>query len=693
MKHVVTFALALVAAAAAVHALTHRAAPPLAPDVLNRARARLAVLARAPHPLGSAEHRAVQAQLAAWAAEDGAVVEQHRGTGTRQDGELTVLFDAPVVLARVEGTTPGASALVVDAHFDSAAESPGASDNGVAVVAALEALRALVRTPGAHPVVFAFDGSEEERLTGASAALTHPWVATAEAHVNLDAVGRAGRPVVFRASPAARPLLRTYAGTVSAAHASVLGRDLVESGAVPSETDHRIYDQLGHLPGLDVALYEDGAAYHTALDGPAGVSDEVLTRVVGALAAFVPAAASLPHLTDDAASPWVFFDVLGLGLLVPSPLALLAVGLLAAGLSVLSLRGESSRARALLAVGLALVLSVLAAAVAAALVVFVLRGPHFWFAHPPLALAYGLAAAVGTAWSAAFLGRVASVRAALAAGGAWLGLAGAALALGGLGAAYVLAGVAGALCLGALLAGRWPRAGSVAAAALSLVVVLDALLPLLQALAPAAGRLGLPFAFDLALAPMVALLLVGPSLCWLGLGGTPRGALATSLVTVALLGALARVSAFDDAHPRRLELIRRDDAQGHHTTLEALDAVPFAAPPIAEVPSPPALEVVRTPDGAALPLPEAGAVDLLVEAQPGCDARWALDGLGGPLGRLRLENVPGRGRALGLSGGEGCRVRVTRIEELPGLAGACQGVESAAACEVVTRSVTELPLR
>ncbi|MBX7100996.1 MAG: M28 family peptidase, partial [Myxococcaceae bacterium] len=405
MKHFASFVLALVAAASLVHALTHRAPPPLPPEVLERVRGRLAQLAQAPHPLGSAAHQTAQAQLAAWAAEDGATVEQHRGTGTRQDGDLTVLFDAPVVLARVEGTTPGAKALVVDAHFDSAAESPGASDNGVAVVAALEALRALARHPGVHPVVFAFDGSEEERLTGANAALTHPWVATAGAHLNLDAVGRAGRPVVFRASAAARPLLLAYARTVPAAHASVLGRDLVESGAVPSETDHRIYDELGHVPGLDVALYEDGAAYHTPLDGPAGVSDEVLTRVVGALVGFIPEAAALPSLTEDGAAPWVFFDVLGLGLLAPGPLLLLLVALAAAGVSLFALRRARARIRPLGAALLALVLSVLAAAVAGALVVFVLRGPHFWFAHPPLALAYGVAAAVAASWSSAWLGR------------------------------------------------------------------------------------------------------------------------------------------------------------------------------------------------------------------------------------------------------------------------------------------------
>ncbi len=64
---------------------------------------------------------------------------------------------------------PGGKALLVMAHYDTVAESPGAVDNAAAVAVLIELARVLHAKPPEVPVILAFTANEEAGLVGAEA--------------------------------------------------------------------------------------------------------------------------------------------------------------------------------------------------------------------------------------------------------------------------------------------------------------------------------------------------------------------------------------------------------------------------------------------------------------------------------------------------------------------------------------------
>jgi len=93
------------------------------------------------------------------------------------------------VLGRVVGENDDI-AVMVSAHYDSVAFSPGASDNGAAVAVALEVLQNLLALKASGEVlpvsvIFLFDDGEEAGLLGASAFTQHPWYQDVVTYVNL----------------------------------------------------------------------------------------------------------------------------------------------------------------------------------------------------------------------------------------------------------------------------------------------------------------------------------------------------------------------------------------------------------------------------------------------------------------------------------------------------------------------------
>lgn len=71
--------------------------------------------------------------------------------------------------------------LLVNSHFDSVVGAPGAGDDGSMVVCMLEVLSALTKSKDAvrHPLIFLFNGDEENGLQASHAFITqHKWAST-----------------------------------------------------------------------------------------------------------------------------------------------------------------------------------------------------------------------------------------------------------------------------------------------------------------------------------------------------------------------------------------------------------------------------------------------------------------------------------------------------------------------------------
>lgn len=248
------------------------------------------------------------------------------------DGMNNVYRDVQSVVGRVSpaggaGPRPR-TALLLNCHFDTVPDSPGASDDGAGCAVVLEAARALAASgrPLRHDVVFLLNGAEENILQASHAFVTrHPWAASVRAFLNLEACGAGGREVLFQAGPRDPWLLEVYADQVPHPFASSLAQELFESGLIPADTDFRIFRDFGNLSGVDFAWSANGYVYHTRLDTAERVGAAALQRTGDNVLALVRGVLDGDWLRSapeaDARAP-VFFDVLGAWVVcVRAPLA------------------------------------------------------------------------------------------------------------------------------------------------------------------------------------------------------------------------------------------------------------------------------------------------------------------------------------------------------------------------------------
>ncbi|WP_152622211.1 M28 family peptidase [Archangium violaceum] len=521
----------------------------------------------------------------------GVEVELQRAAGVWVDGNEAWDYRAENVVARLPGTGDGV--VLVSAHHDSAEEEPGAGDNALAVAAAVEVMRALAAGPRLErTVVLGLNGAEEAGLVGAAGLLGHPWLARVEAFINLDAAGSRGRSLLFQSTPSAPWLLAAYARSVPHPYALVVGQELFQTGLIPSVTDYRVFTREGHWPGMDLALYQDGYAYHTPLDGLARVEPGSLRQLGENVLALVRELARGPRPEDAGEALSTYYDVLGVEMVAYGRRT--AWGLVVLGgwfaLGALGMawrRGGVKPVAVARALGGLLVwglLGVLVPVGAALLLGFVLERPHGWYAAPWLAGgAFGALALAGVLWGCAL---VPGERAVLARGTAALVLAwgvGAALTVAGLGVAYLFPWwtLPGAVLLGvASLRERLAGPVLLVASVPGWVLTVELVWRLLAMFIPVTGRLGVGLPLDGAVALLVALAVVPGALglgVVLGGGGRPgRTAGAVALLGLVGCGALAGVRPSNEERPRRLLLTHMEE-QGAPARLEvaAEDGLPL----------------------------------------------------------------------------------------------------------------------
>ena len=271
-------------------------------------------LAARPHPVGTSAHAEAQAYLVAQLKRLGLEPEIQKAVSVRGQTVATV----ENVLARLPGSKGGGKAVLLDAHYDSVATGPGATDNALAVGALLETARALKASnrPLANDVIFFFSDGEEVDLMGARAFVDeHPWAKDVGLALDLEARGRSGPVYTFQTSPGNNWLISQYAQAVPYPLASSLMYEIYRR--LPNDTDFTVYKRAGYA-GLDFAVIGDSAYHHTALDDAENVD-------LGSLQHHGSYALSLVrHFGDlDLAAAHggdaVYFDALGTYLFVHYP--------------------------------------------------------------------------------------------------------------------------------------------------------------------------------------------------------------------------------------------------------------------------------------------------------------------------------------------------------------------------------------
>ncbi|XP_058157810.1 endoplasmic reticulum metallopeptidase 1 isoform X2 [Dasypus novemcinctus] len=222
------------------------------------------------------------------------------------------------VVVKLEPRDGAQHAILANCHFDSVANSPGASDDAVSCSVMLEVLHVLSTSSEAlhHAVIFLFNGAEENVLQASHGFITqHPWASLIRAFINLEAAGVGGKELVFQTGPENPWLVQAYVSAAKHPFASVVAQEVFQSGIIPSDTDFRIYRDFGNIPGIDLAFIENGYIYHTKYD----TADRILTDSIQRAGDNILAVLKYLATSDMLASSskyqhgnTVFFDVLGL---------------------------------------------------------------------------------------------------------------------------------------------------------------------------------------------------------------------------------------------------------------------------------------------------------------------------------------------------------------------------------------------
>ena len=268
-----------------------------------RAIKHLEAIAQRPHPMGSAEHVNVRNYiLAALSA-----------AGLQPEIQQTPVVNN--IIARLEGTGQGKALLLVG-HYDTVPSSPGASDDGSAVVMMLETLRAVRVGPRLeNDVIFLFSDGEEDGLLGAKAfAYNHPWVRDVGLVLNFDARGTSGPALMFETSQENGWLIKQFAQQSPSPFASSFMQAVYQ--LLPNHTDFTIFKEAG-LPGLNFAFIGEYSNYHNERDNLENV-DERSIQHEGSNALALTRYFGNVSLENVRASDVVYFDLLGSTMIIYS---------------------------------------------------------------------------------------------------------------------------------------------------------------------------------------------------------------------------------------------------------------------------------------------------------------------------------------------------------------------------------------
>ncbi|EGW32722.1 uncharacterized protein SPAPADRAFT_136548 [Spathaspora passalidarum NRRL Y-27907] len=183
-------------------------------------------------------------------------------------GEQTTIsyYESNNLLVRINGTDKNLPALLLSAHYDSVPSSFGVTDDGMGIASLLGVLSYFSDKSTQRPkrtVIFNFNNDEEFGLYGATAFLSHPWFEQIKYFLNLEGTGAGGKAILFRGTDFG---IVKYFKNVRYPYATSIFQEGFNNHLIHSETDYKIYKEMGGLRGLDLAFYKPRDIYHTASD-------------------------------------------------------------------------------------------------------------------------------------------------------------------------------------------------------------------------------------------------------------------------------------------------------------------------------------------------------------------------------------------------------------------------------------------
>jgi hypothetical protein len=231
----------------------------------GRAMERLKVVAQKPHPVGSQEHDNVRDYLLREISAMGLRPEVQKATTVnRQSGFPILAGTVENIFVRLPGSVSG-KAVLFACHYDSQSSSPGASDDGAAVVTMLETLQCLRSGPPLkNTLIFLFTDSEEIAQLGAHAFVEeNPVMKEVALALNFDARGVSGPSILFETSKDNGLLIEEVAKAAPYPVATSLAFEIYK--ILPNTTDFTVFKSAG-MAGLNFAYINGVNHYHSPLD-------------------------------------------------------------------------------------------------------------------------------------------------------------------------------------------------------------------------------------------------------------------------------------------------------------------------------------------------------------------------------------------------------------------------------------------
>ena len=279
----------------------------------ERAMTYLKVIAQRPHPVGSAEHNAARDYLVNELSQAGLAPAVQKTVVIRPtSGPPFHAGTVENVLARLPGTNNSKPVLLMG-HYDSVPTSLGASDDGAAVAALLETLRALrASQPLKNDVIFLFSDAEEVGLMGARAFINeNPWAKDVGVVLNFEARGSEGPALMFETSDGNGWLIKQLAQAGTPIRTNSLLYEAYRN--LPNETDLTMFKRAGYA-GLNFA-YIDGVAHYHSLSDNLDRMDQRSLQHQGDYALALARQYGNADLTNPKTGNAVYFDLLGLTLI------------------------------------------------------------------------------------------------------------------------------------------------------------------------------------------------------------------------------------------------------------------------------------------------------------------------------------------------------------------------------------------
>ncbi|MFG1685794.1 M28 family peptidase [Nonomuraea sp. NPDC049269] len=306
----------------------------------ERALRHLERFAAEPRPLGSPAGDRARTYLVGQLRAAGLDVEVQRAIGANSSSGLASFGQVDNVVATRRGSD-ATGTLLIAAHYDSAAVGPGASDDGAAVAAMLETVRALGTAPLRNDLVLLMTDGEEDGVLGAEAFVReHPLGRKGGVLLNWEARGVSGPSLMFETSRNNAGLVSTFAAAAPHPRGDSVMTELYR--LLPNNTDFTPLAKAG-FTGMNFAYIERSSRYHTADDSIANLDHGSLQHHGSTMLALARTLgdADLPALAAD--HDVTYFRILGVMVTYPGwlvwPLAVLAV-LAVAGLALLARRAR-----------------------------------------------------------------------------------------------------------------------------------------------------------------------------------------------------------------------------------------------------------------------------------------------------------------------------------------------------------------